>query len=195
MNAQMERYAIEYASLRARLLCTTAGFSTDEIDDARQELLFDCIRRFPKFDPSRGDGAGFIRGVMRNQASVLVVRRHRRTHHEILAGDLDPDCENPSAYFDTISDGDDDDATGLDVSMDVRRVLGKLPNHLRELAGLLPQMTVREICDIVGKSRSRVYQMIRQIRAALLEAGLERHVRERVRASLKSSDDLVMEPA
>jgi DNA-directed RNA polymerase specialized sigma24 family protein len=170
MNAQMEGYALEHASLRARLLRATAGFSTDEIEDARQELLIDCVRRAPNFDSKRGDWGGFVRGVMRNQATVLVIRRQRRVRHEVLAGNLEPECESPRDFFQIAAH--DDEADGLDLSLDVRRVLGQLPDHLRTLAYLVPQMRVTEICAVTGKSRSRVYQMIGQIRAAFIEAGL-----------------------
>ena len=172
MTTPLDSYAVERATLHARLLAATAGFRWDDFGDLRQELLLDYLRRSPKFDEARGEWGGFVRGVMRNQAATLIVRRHRRARHEVLAGDLvDPDAE---AGENTVLDGGgkDDVATRLDLSIDVRRVLQTLPVRLQRLACLLAEMPVSEACLVTGKSRSRIYQMIRQLRAAFVEAGL-----------------------
>jgi hypothetical protein len=170
MNAQVVSYAIEYASLRARLLSATGGFPPSDIDDARQNLLLDCLRRWPKFDCGRGDSAGFIRGVMRNHTTVLIARRSRRVCHEIFADDSAPDSESPNGVPDLVRC--DDRTIAFNVSLDVRRVLRRLPRHLQSLAEHLCDLSVSEVCVITGKSRSRIYQMILEIRAAFTEAGL-----------------------
>jgi RNA polymerase sigma-70 factor (ECF subfamily) len=167
----METYAIEQATLRARLLGATAGFPADEIEDARQELLLDFLRRSPRFDGERGDWGGFVRGVMRHQTTVLVTRRCRRARHEFLPGDQAAlDDDQPGDFLENMAV--DRSADGIDLSIDVRRVLRQLPDHLRTLAHLLPQMSIMEISVTTGKSRSRVYQMVRQIREAFASAGL-----------------------
>ncbi len=166
-----DSYITEQASLRAKLLSLTAGFSADEVDDARQDLLLDYLRRSARFDQGRGEWAGFVRGVMRNQATVLFTRRHRRCGREILAGDVcGPDSDGANAFLEQLSFADPTD--GFDLSLDVRRVLSRLPHDLRVLAVLLVQMTISEACIATGKSRSRVYQLIGQLRAAFLDAGL-----------------------
>ena len=68
--------------------------------------------------------------------------------------------------------GQRDVATRLDLSIDVRRVLQNLPVRLQRLAGLLVELPVSEVCLVTGKSRSRIYQMIRQLRTAFVQAGL-----------------------
>ena len=172
MNTGVDSYAVQQATLRARLVAATAGFRWDDIDDLKQELLLDCLRRSPKFDAARGEWRGFVRGVMRNQAAALIVKRHRRARHEVLASDLvDPDAEaGESTVFE--GGGQRDVATPLNLAIDVRRVLQKLPVGLQRLARLLAEMPVSEVCLITGKSRSRIYQMIRQLRTAFVEAGL-----------------------
>jgi DNA-directed RNA polymerase specialized sigma24 family protein len=172
MTARFDSYAVERATLHARLLAATAGFGWDDTDDLKQELLLDCLRRSPKFGAARGEWGGFVRGVMRNQAAALIVRRHRRARHEVLAGDLgDPDSEDmEGAVFE--GGGQRDVATRLDLSIDVRRVLQELPVRLQRLACLLAELPVSEVCLVTGKSRSRIYQMIRQLRTAFVQAGL-----------------------
>ena len=172
MTAHFDLYVVERATLHARLVAATAGFRWDDIDDLKQELLLDCLRRSPKFDAARGEWGGFVRGVMRNQAAALIVRRHRRTRHEVLAGDLvAPDSEaGESAVFDGICQHDM--TALLDLSIDVWSVLRKLPIRLQRLACLLAELPVSEVCLVTGKSRSRIYQMIRQLRTAFVQAGL-----------------------
>ena len=171
MNPNCDSYAVEQATLRARLLSASAGFPPDEVDDLRQELLLDFLRRAPRFDETRGEWPGFVRGVMRNRAATLVVQR-RRTQHEVLAGDLvNPDSENQDdSVLESLRPSD---ATAeLDVSVDVRLVVRQLPDRLQRLASLLAEMPVHDVCLVMGKSRSRVYQMIRQLRVAFIRAGL-----------------------
>jgi len=181
MNATAESYIIGQASLRARLLCATAGFRPDEIDDARQELLLDYLRRLPKFDSGRGDWDGFVRGVMRNQTAVLVARRHRRVRHEVLAGDLgDSESEGPDG--EVFGDGcRRDEWAGLDASIDVRRVVRRLPGHLQTLAYLLTESSISEIILATGRSRSTIYKLRRQLREAFVRAGLNPHTMRRTR--------------
>jgi DNA-directed RNA polymerase specialized sigma24 family protein len=143
----------------------------DEFEDLRQAMVLDYLRRLPKYDSTRGGLAGFIRGVMRNHATVLIKRRSRRVRHEVLADDLrQADPDNSADVLEIVHCADP--TSTLLVSMDVQRVLGKLPRHLQKLAALLPHMPIAEICIRIRKSRSRTYQMIRDIRTAFVAEGL-----------------------
>jgi len=174
MTPAMQQYAVEQASLRAKLLSSTAGFPSHEIDDARQELFLDCLRRSRKFNSARGDWGGFVRGVTRNHTTVLVKRRHRAAKREFLFEDLfvNRNTEVGSDPIDVL-DGlqFQDIEPALQMSIDVARVLDGLPPPLQRLAGLLSELTVLEVSAKTGKSRSRVYQMIRQLRAAFVANG------------------------
>lgn len=168
----VDPYILKQASCRASLLVSTAGFKLDEWEDLKQEMVLDLLHRAPKFDPARGDWQGFVRGIARNHAAVLVMRERRRAP-EVLSEDL-------------INREDASDANSLDLldqrptsgvvdrlhlSLDVRRVVESLPTQLQSLAVLLGQMPVRDLCRHIGRSRSRVFQMTRQIREAFLKAG------------------------
>ena len=74
----------------------------------------------------------------------------------------------PEEYLNTVPD----DAPRLDLGIDVRSVLRQLPKTLQKLAYLLPHLPITEVCLTIGKSRSRVYQMIREIRVAFIDADL-----------------------
>ncbi|HLN02062.1 MAG TPA: hypothetical protein VK335_22420 [Bryobacteraceae bacterium] len=172
-------YILQQASCRASLLVTTAGFRSDDWEDLRQEMVLDCLRRSPKFDPSRGDWQGFVRGVVRNHATVLVTRRHRRVQREVLAEDLsrqEPGTANDPA--DPLGAGHKHEIEAeLQMSIDVQRVLNGLPPQLQNLALLLSELPMLEAGAKTGKSRSRVYQMTRQLRDAFIRAGFQPSVR------------------
>jgi RNA polymerase sigma-70 factor, ECF subfamily len=168
-----DAFALRQASMRARLLAVSGGFRPDEWEDLRQEMLLDLLRRAPKFDTNRGDWHSFVCGIIRNHACILF-NRNRLRAHEILYGDFTV-AEN------SVADGSIDmrawrcseDAESLLRRVDIWSVVERLPEKLRQLAFLLSQMPVRDVCEQTGRSRSRVYQMTKQIREAFVNAGLE----------------------
>ena len=165
----IDPYIPEHASLRARLLVATAGLPSSMFDDVRQELVIDCLRRAPKFDSRRGDWEGFVRGVMRNHTTVLIARRSRTVRYEVLVGDLcisDDLGEVLGGTFQYDPTGD------LQLAIDTQRVLQQLPVHLQALASMLVDTPINQICTATKRSRSWVYQMIRQLRGAFNEFGL-----------------------
>ena len=75
--------------------------------------------------------------------------------------------------LDPLTDAPGEDSSAeRELRLDVQRVLLRLPEHLRAVALLLRDMSVAEICQHTGKSRSGINHFIRQIRAAFEEAGL-----------------------
>jgi RNA polymerase sigma-70 factor, ECF subfamily len=165
-------YIFQQASCRASLL-VASGSRSDDWEDLKQEMILDVLRRFPKFNPARGDWRGFVRGVVRNHGTVLVMRERRRAP-EILSADLiNREAASAAESLDILDMRPRVDVVdALHLSLDVRRVVESLPTQLQALAVLLGQMPVKDVCRHIGKSRSGVYQMIGKIRAAFIEAGL-----------------------
>jgi RNA polymerase sigma-70 factor, ECF subfamily len=173
VSARCNSFVLRQAACRASLLVASARFRSDDFEDLKQDMVLDVIRRSPKFDAARGDWEGFVRGVMRNRAAVLVIRERRRAK-EIPVGDFmnrgdASDTDSLEILHKRPSSGAVD---ALHLSIDVRRILSSLPPHLQSLAVLLGQMPVQDVCRHVGKSRSRVYQMTCQLRNAFVHAGL-----------------------
>jgi DNA-directed RNA polymerase specialized sigma24 family protein len=168
----VDPYILQQACCRASMLVSTAGFRSDDWEDLKQQIILDLLHRSPKFNPARGDWHGFVRGVARNHAAVLVMRERRRAP-EILIGDLMN--REAASDADSLDILDKRPSLGvvdaLHLSLDVRRIVESLPTQLQSLAVLLGQMPVKEVGKHTGKSRSRVYQMTRQIRDAFLRAG------------------------
>jgi DNA-directed RNA polymerase specialized sigma24 family protein len=175
--SSVDLYLLQQASCLASLLVTTAGFPRDEWPDVRQELISDCLRRSPKFDPSRGDWEGFVRGVMRNHAKVLIKRRHRRMQREVLAGDIshhDAGAGDVETREDpkTVSGGRHEIEAGIQLSIDIRRLINSMPPKLQEIALRLTESSVLEVSAQTGRSRSGVYKLTRQMRPMFVQAGL-----------------------
>src|SRR5262245_48485802 len=151
-------YVLRQASCRASVLVTTARFSRDEWADFRQEFILDYLRRARHFDANRGEWTKFVAGVMRNHSTVLFRRTRRSASKEVLTDDIEayiPEQSHAALSCDL--------ASSLELSMDVQRVIGMLPRPLSIVAIYLTHMSVGEISYRTRKSRSRIYQMIRQI--------------------------------
>src|SRR5579884_1714713 len=86
-------YLLQQTALRASLLQAHFGFAADDWDDLRQELALDCLRRLPRFDSSRGNWKGFVRGVVRNHTCVLASRQIHRRRFQSLEDGADVDGE------------------------------------------------------------------------------------------------------
>lgn len=173
---------IRQATWRATRLVRAGYFKRDDLDDLRQDLALDCIRRAPKFNRTRGGWQTFLRIVMRNRSVALIARERYRASREVLTWDLrrrnelyEEDSPDPFADVSGQKSG-----ISLESKLDIRRVLVGLPAQLLSLSRLLAQMPVTEACQHTGKSRATVHRMTMQIRAAFLAAGFE-HGRQKTR--------------
>lgn len=156
----VDPFVIQQAEIRASRLIGSHGFTRDDWDDLRQDLLLDYLERLPQFDGGRGDLRGFMFGVVRHRAAQLVARQRRRVQSYTGAFGESGGSRHRHAAVDH------------DLRLDVEAAVSRLPEHLRALAQLLSERTPREAARATGKSRSRVYQMIEEIRAAFIEAGV-----------------------
>jgi DNA-directed RNA polymerase specialized sigma subunit len=95
-------------------------------------------------------------GVVRHRAAQLAAQQRRRLQFLVDDGG----SHRPQVIV------------NHDLRLDVAGVVASLPEHLRVIAELLSERTPREVAHVTGKSRSRVYQMIGEIRAAFEEAGV-----------------------
>jgi RNA polymerase sigma-70 factor (ECF subfamily) len=153
--ATIDPFVLRQAEIRASQLVACSGFTRDDWEDLRQDLLLDYLERLPLFDSGRGEPRGFMFGVVRNRAARLAAQR-RRAVCQVIS---DPPSQPPAAV-------------DYDLRLDVTAAVARLPEHLRVVAELLLERTPREVAHAIGKSRSRVYQMIGEIRAAFAQAGV-----------------------
>jgi RNA polymerase sigma-70 factor (ECF subfamily) len=154
--ASFDPFVVQQAEIGASRLVAAPGFHQDDWEDLRQELLVDYLERLPQFDPSRGDARGFMFGVVRHRAAQMAMEQRRR-----IRTDDSPRSRTASTV-----------EPELDLSLDVAAVVDRLPEHLRELAIALKDLTPKEAARRLGRSRTRIYQLIQQIRSAFVEAGV-----------------------
>ncbi len=161
--ADLTPYLLQQAALRASLLQTSFGFAADEWEDLRQDLALDCIRRLPRFDGTRGNWQGFVRGVVRHHACVLASRQKCRRQFQPL---------EESECFDGRHEPAEDLRPVLELGLDTERVLARLPEDLRTLAFDLAEMPVSLVRQKTGLTAAQINRGIRRIRAAFTAAGL-----------------------
>ena len=157
--AAIDPFVLRQAEIRASRMVGSYGFTREDWEDLRQELLLDYMKRQPRFSPDRGGHRGFVHGVLRNQAAKLAAMKRQSGPFS----EPGSDAESRSL----ISPNGD-----IDLRLDVQAVVSRLPVHLRILARQLSEMDAADVRRQTGKSRSRFYQWIADIRAAFIEAGL-----------------------
>ena len=157
--AAIDPFVIRQAEIRASRMVGNYGFTRDDWEDLRQELLLDYVTRQPKFSPDRGNHRGFAFGVLQNRAAKLSARQCR------MRAFLEP---GPEANWSSLPSP----AGDLDLRLDVQAVISRLPVHLRILARELSEMDAADVRRQAGRSRTRVHRWIAEIRAAFIDAGL-----------------------
>lgn len=154
----VDPFVMQQAEIRASRMVGNHGFTRDDWEDLRQDLLLDYLERLPQFNPCRGDERGFMFGVVRHRAAQLVARQRRRT--QLAQTEHADACEVHGL------------SENHDLRIDIEAAVSRLPVHLRKVALLLREKTPSEVCRVTGKSRSRIYQLIEEIRAAFEDAGV-----------------------
>jgi len=165
-------YLLQQAGLRASLLQLSFGFAADDWDDLRQDLALDCLRRLPRFDESRGNWEGFVRGVVRNHACVLASQlASRPTFLPISAAD-GADTAEERWGIDPHDLQAEDFRPALELSLDIWRAIASLPEELQALAHLLSRLSMDAVRRKTGLTASQLDRKVRRIRAAFMAAGI-----------------------
>ena len=166
----VDPYVIRQASLCASHLVRRGRFTVDDWDDLRQDLILDYLERLPRFDRTRGDLRGFMFGVVRHRAAKIAVQQRRRAQlGDALLANGNSLCRPHSVDY--------------DLRMDVQATVARLPEHLKVVALMLTDWSPSQVARFTGKSRSRIYQLIREIRRAFVDAGLTPEILRQVRGA------------
>lgn len=164
------------ARLRRRLKLRDA-----DLDDLRQDLLVDLIRRLPGFDVRRGTMGAFAGIVLRNQASRISARvaRERRAWDGLLLS-LDVSAGDGETVVEQL--GDDDglsawhgqraaDEAATERRIDLARVLGALEARDLTLCAAMAHCPIRGLADRGFGSRATLYRRLRNLRCVLAAHG------------------------
>lgn len=177
-------YAVEAVRHWALRLTRHPAFCPSDLEDLEQELMLDLHRRIPGFNPDKASLPTFISRVVAHCAASLIrraatIRRGGRQNVISLNTHITNTRENhPLEVIDAISSQQDLWSEGRPASSDVselridmRRILGRLPSPLQQLASRLLGETVTEIAHATGTPRATLYDAIGHIRAAFTKAG------------------------
>ena len=152
-----------------------------DLDDLRQDLLVDLIRRLPAFDARRGTVAAFAGIILRNQASRIAMRLRRE--RRATGGDL-LSLDAAGGDGRTLADrlGEDD---GLAVwngrcaaiedmierRIELARALGVLEARDLRLCAAMANCPIRGLVDRGLGSRATLYRRLHNLRCVLAANG------------------------
>lgn len=171
-QAEFTPYLLRQAGLRASLLQSSFGFAAGDWDDLRQDLALDCLGRLPRFDASRGDWKGFVRGVVRNQACVLASRRAHGREFQPLDSGIETGRPDDGWSTEANYVPAEDLRPLLELSLDTERVLAGLPEELHTIAGYLAEMSFFAVSRRAGLTHTQLKRKVARIRKAFVAAGL-----------------------
>jgi RNA polymerase sigma-70 factor (ECF subfamily) len=177
MTPATESYILQQAEHRASILVKWGGFSPQDWADVRQDLALDCLRRIPRFDPTRGEWHAYVRGVIYNQSTLLFSRRRRHLRREILADDLVVRDRRTRKHLEHFMEGlvwRDSLAAPRNLAelrIDISRVLASVSRFDRSVAEFLVGHSAIETGQRLGVSRASVYRAIGRLRVAFSVAG------------------------
>ena len=180
-------YAKRLVEFNAHQLAGKAGFTKDDVEDIKQELLLDILERLPKFDPEKSSYNTFIDLVIRNKVQNLISARNwkRRDWRRESASLQDIIINNegePTERGEAFSEDDVKQRLGksspasremVELGVDVDDVLSRLPAHLRILCETLREASISEVARKLGIPRTTVHERIRKLRRIFEDAGLK----------------------
>lgn len=159
------------ADAAARRLRRRLGMPRTEIDDLRQDLLVDLIRRLAAFDAHRGSLAAFAGIVLRNRAARIALdlaRERRRTGGALLP--LDASDGDGVPLVERI--GARDHASAVEHRIDVARGFAALPPRDRLFCIVAAACPLRRLAERGLGSRTGLHRRLHDVRVRLAAHGL-----------------------
>lgn len=154
-----------------------------DLDDLRQDLLVDLLRRLPSYDSARGNIGAFAGLVLRNQSSRIAIRYHRQRRAQggaLLSLDA-PIAGTREPVGDTLTEADGLSALHgqrcsssaiTELQQAVKAALAHLPVDDRRLCAALAHRPVTALAADGFGSRSALYRRLADLRPVLTAHGL-----------------------
>ena len=160
-------FALDMVNIKATQLVGKAGFTFDDVEDIKQDMILDLLERLTKYDPSRSNYKLFVTCVVDRKGRNLIrhrqmeMRDHRREACS-LNDEIDVGEDEPVQRLATISQDDHDIRTGKyrrpaeereHLRLDLETVLADLSPELRQAAVMLQTMPVSQVARELGIPR------------------------------------------
>ena len=186
-RCELSDYALELVHHKAWQLVGKAGYTQDDVDDIKQDLILDLLERLPKFDPVKATHNTFVARLVERKISNLLrdrqaeMRDHRREVCS-LNEEIDTGEDEPVQRLTTISQDDQDMRTGkyrrpaeerAHLHLDLEAVLADLPPDLRRAAELLQVYPIAQVAREMGVPHCTFYENhLTRLREAFAAKGL-----------------------
>ena len=187
-RCELNDYALELVHHKAWQLVGKAGYTQDDVDDIKQDLIVDLLERLPQFDPAKATCNTFAaRLVDRRIANLLRDRQAQMRDYRREVCSLNDGVKayenEPVQRSSTISQDEHDIRTGKyqrpaeereHLRMDVDGLLADLPEELRQAARLLQSHSIASAAREMGVSRDKFYgNYLPRLREVFVAKGME----------------------
>jgi len=191
-SCELSDYALELVHHKARQLVGKAGYTQDDVDDIKQDLIVDLLERLSQFDPTKATYNTFVARLVERKISNLLrdrqaeMRDHRREVCS-LNEEIDTGEDEPVQRLTTISQDDQDIRTGkyarpaeerAHLQLDMDSVLDGLTPELRQVAEMLPTKSVSQVARELGIPRRTFREKhLTQLREVFAAKGMDDYLR------------------
>ena len=191
-QCELTDYALELVHHKAWQLVGKAGYTQDDVDDIKQDLIVDLLERLPQFDPAKATYNTFVARLVERKISNLLrdrqaeMRDHRREVCS-LNEEIDTGEDEPVQRLTTISQDEQDIRTGkyarpaeerAHLQLDMDSVLDGLTPELRQVAEMLQTKSVSQVARELGIPRRTFREKhLAQLREVFAAKGMDDYLR------------------
>lgn len=188
-NLELGRFEFGIVRRKVRQIIGRAGFTSQDREDLEQDLLTRLIQSLASFDPTKAHRNAFVTAVVERHVATLLrnaraaKRDHRRVTNIRMATCQPDHDESSDVVFDIDRDVRRPSVSGtttdqIDLQIDVRIVLERLPEDLREFASARSVKSMSEVSRESDTPRTTLYHVADDLREHFEAAGLRDYVQK-----------------
>ncbi len=189
-KCELNDYILKHIDFKAHQLLDKPGFTADDLEDIKQELILALWQSLPKYDPARASYNTYMIRVVEGQICKLlrypkIKKRDYRQEGGSLHEEVPHAPEEGALRVNTIKQNDLDRHRGVsrrsevqlqDLRVDLNLALADLPADLRRVAELLKFQSFEQAAAQLQISRSTLYcYQLARLRLALKIKGLDEY--------------------
>jgi RNA polymerase sigma factor (sigma-70 family) len=150
---------------KAKRLAGHYGYRISDVEDIEQDLAMHVFQQTHRHEPGRGSREKFVSKVAKNKLLNLIEKhtaKKRDRRRDVPADDV-----GEGALLDGGIAPD-----RIDLVIDVREAIARLPEDLRQVAVLRQQHSEKELEGLLNLTRAQVRGRLQRLERLLREAGL-----------------------